>query len=537
MRNKTLEDQLELIDTTSAWELWRTVEPRFLSECSSILRQLHRRLEPAMKAICRIHPQLTEDVQAILDSKFETLPKLLASLPADPAEETARFDMRMTIVLYSWVMGVCADLPPGRLNPLAPTMLARGLMLFADGLQAPAVVQSNRPRHERSWEERQTVADWKRHRETLRAMAESWIRLDPLAAAFEVLPDYEARVCYRAAAAILSAAGDLSDTGATREALEKEDLARGSGSVLPDLPAIEKDQPGKGVAMLSVLRGYVPKEELKRQGWDRLAEPVPLLGNGSNEVVRALAREFPWMEDVVDHIRRDLSLQRLRKDASSAIRIRPLLLLGAPGTGKSRFARRFAELAGLPMRTIGCGGTSDNRDLAGTSKGWSTGEPSSVLRAIRDGNCANPVILVDEVEKAGLSRHNGRIVDTLLAMLEPETARGWYDEYLCTAADLSAVNWILSANCLAGLPEPLLNRVTIVRVKSPNAEQLSVIFDSLKSDIAKELGVDPFALPEIHPEAERMLEHAFAEGQSIRRIRAALLAAIGASVDGPRMLH
>jgi ATP-dependent Lon protease len=214
-----------------------------------------------------------------------------------------------------------------------------------------------------------------------------------------------------------------------------------------------------------------------------------------------------------------------------------LLLLGDPGTGKSRFARRFAELAGLPMRTIGCGGSSDNRDLAGTSKGYSTGEASAVLRAIRDGAAANPVILVDEVEKAGISRHNGHIVDVLLAMLEPETAKSWHDEYLCMAADLSAVNWILSANSLAGLPEPLLNRVTVVRVTAPRPEQLPAILDSLKTEIAKELGVDPFALPEIHSEAERMLEQAFAEGQSIRRIRAALLAAIGASVDGPRMLH
>ncbi len=537
MRNKTLEDQLALIDTTSTWALWRTVEPRVLARRSPVLSEVHLRLDLAMDAICRIHPDLAGIAEDLIDGHPKGLPKLLAALPADPAEETARFDMRMTVVLYSWAKGEQVGVKPGGFNPFAPNMLARGLMRFADTLPPPEPVRSSKPRHLLSGDEHQAVTEWKRERRRLISMARDWIRMDALARVFEDIPERDERRLFSCARVICEAASDLSEGIAVRDRFEEaegDDLFR-----VPD-PYMDLDEPEEAdhrVASMTVLSTYVRRNELERQGWDRLAAPLPLRGNKPHEVVRGLRQEFPWMQDAIEHIRRDLSLGRLRKDSSSAIRIRPLLLLGDPGTGKSRFARRFAELAGLPVRTIGCGGICDNRDLSGTSKGYATGEASAVLRAIRDGGAANPVILVDEVEKAGLSRHNGRIVDTLLAMLEPETARSWYDEYLCTASDLSAVNWILSANSLAGLPDPLLNRMTVVRVTSPSSEQLPAILENLKTEIAKELRVDPFALPEIHPEAERMLEHAFAEGQSIRRIRAALLAAIGASVDGPRILH
>src|SRR5690606_4634128 len=127
--------------------------------------------------------------------------------------------------------------------------------------------------------------------------------------------------------------------------------------------------------------------------------------------------------------------------------------------------------------------SGDNRDLQGTARAWSTAEPSAALRAIKDGGIANPLILVDEIEKAGASRHNGRIVDTLLSLLEAETARAWYDECLCVAADLTAINWIVTANTLAGIPEPLRNRLTIVQVGHPGAADFNAILGGIRQEI------------------------------------------------------
>ncbi|NYZ14851.1 AAA domain-containing protein [Azospirillum sp. RWY-5-1] len=109
-----------------------------------------------------------------------------------------------------------------------------------------------------------------------------------------------------------------------------------------------------------------------------------------------------------------------------ALRLRPTLLVGEAGTGKSRLARRVFERLGLPYTVAPVGGTADAR-LLGTAKGWSTGHGSVVAEAFLRHRKANPGLVVDELEKVGTSRHNGSLWDGLLGLLEPETSRRWLD--------------------------------------------------------------------------------------------------------------
>ena len=265
-----------------------------------------------------------------------------------------------------------------------------------------------------------------------------------------------------------------------------------------------------------------------------LAEPVPLAG-GDKEIgaiVAGITTEFPWMIPAIERIADDLALCALAKEPW--LRIRPLLLVGPPGTGKTRFAKRLAELIGTGFRVISAGSSSDDRDLAGTPHGWSNREPGAIPRLMVACGTANPVVLIDEIDKAGGSERNGDIRETLLGMLEPETARAWFDDCLQASCNLSAVSWLATANRLEPISAPLRSRFAIVEIGLPGAEDIEAILDSMRNDIAMELDLHRDALPAINPRARRALAHAVGRGRSLREIRAALYRALAASARKTR---
>ena len=155
---------------------------------------------------------------------------------------------------------------------------------------------------------------------------------------------------------------------------------------------------------------------------------------------------------VADH------LMLARRLGRSWFHLPPLLITGPAGAGKSRWARRLAQLSGTSSTMISAAGSSDNKQLASASRTWSTGRPCLPVTLMAQDSCPNPIIVVDEIDKVSESRHNGHFCDTLLVMAEPETSRRHFDEYLLTAADLSAVTWVLLANTAAGVPALLRSR-------------------------------------------------------------------------------
>lgn len=260
--------------------------------------------------------------------------------------------------------------------------------------------------------------------------------------------------------------------------------------------------------------------------YEVLAKPIPLAGGDRNlgAVTTQLRQEFPWMAGAIDRVADDLALCAL--GAEPWARIRPLLLVGPPGCGKSRFARRLAELIGTGCRVVGAGGSSDSRDLAGTAHGWANREPSAIIRLMKDCGAANPVVIVDEIDKAGGGDVNGDVRRSLLGMIEPETARRWYDECLQAHCDLSAVSWVFTANDLEPISRPMRSRLAVARVGLPGPDAIDTILDGMCADIAAELGLDPEILPDIAPPARRALADAIKQGRSLRDIKAALVRAM-----------
>ena len=224
-----------------------------------------------------------------------------------------------------------------------------------------------------------------------------------------------------------------------------------------------------------------------------------------------LLREFPYAAHAIDSLIGPLF-------GRAFVRFPPLLLLGPPGAGKSRLARRFAEELGVGLWRVD-GGCVDGGTFGGTDRRWHSTQPSHPFLAISRTRMANPVILVDEVDKSASRTDFGRLWDNLLPFLERETALRYQDPCLQVPLDLSYVGFVATANSLAPLPPPLVDRFRVVEMQEPQASDLPLLVAPLVADYAHEQGLDERWYGQLTHEEMGLLATRW-HGGSIRRLRA-----------------
>lgn len=210
-------------------------------------------------------------------------------------------------------------------------------------------------------------------------------------------------------------------------------------------------------------------------------------------IFEKLNQEFPWFNEANSLIFKQL--QARLYSGTPAFKLRPMLLAGTPGVGKTSWAKRLAELCEVPFSTVMAAGSSDSMYLRGTPKGWSSARPSAVAKLIATERVANPLILVDEIDKTATDNRNGSILDVLLQLIEPATSKNYLDECLQVPCDFSWVSWIATCNTLGGLPKPLLDRFTVVLIEKPRPEHAQTIINGAIRAYAAELDIDCRMLP------------------------------------------
>ncbi len=172
------------------------------------------------------------------------------------------------------------------------------------------------------------------------------------------------------------------------------------------------------------------------------------------------------------------------------IKIRPILIVGDPGNGKSSLARDVMKALDVYAATVNAGGMFENHIL-GLSSGYSSAMPSIITTAVANSMAINPAIIIDEIDKTSRNKRNGDLADGLLSLLEPSEAVSWYEKFLNMNVDASQINWILTANDIGRVPLPLVSRCTVYRMQNPGAEHVGPLVQSVVTDYAREVGVDP----------------------------------------------
>jgi ATP-dependent Lon protease len=179
-----------------------------------------------------------------------------------------------------------------------------------------------------------------------------------------------------------------------------------------------------------------------------------------------LYEELPNFAAVLDDVKRQLALCQ---DSGDALEIAPMLLLGPPGIGKTHFARMLSDLLGTGMGFVAMSQLTAGWVLSGASSQWKGARPGKVFETLVDGAYANPVMVVDEIDKAR-AEHAYDPLGSLYSLLEHDTALAFTDEFAEVPIDASQVIWIATANDESGIPEPLLNRMNVFEVQAPDAE-------------------------------------------------------------------
>lgn len=230
---------------------------------------------------------------------------------------------------------------------------------------------------------------------------------------------------------------------------------------------------------VKILQSFTPtkprmnKGEARDELLDRLTRAKLIAGprtvDDVDEMFARLYSEAPWMSGPLEHMWH--AARDAVNDADIGFNLTPTLLVGPPGCGKTYIAQRIAELSNCPSTRLDMSGLSAAFSISGMEYGWSSSHPSDAVRLIDDSGAANPIMIADEVDKCGKTS-GGSPAQAMLPLLQRSTAKGFREAFLQATIDLSRVSWILLANDLDAVPQPLVDRCAVFRVGYPTGTHL-----------------------------------------------------------------
>ena len=243
------------------------------------------------------------------------------------------------------------------------------------------------------------------------------------------------------------------------------------------------------------------------------------------------------LEDIKQRIVEFLALGIMKGDVAGSI----VCFVGPPGVGKTSLGRSIADALGRQFFRFSVGGMRDEAEIKGHRRTYVGAMPGKLIQALKDTGVANPVVMLDEIDKIGAS-YQGDPASALLEVLDPEQNSKFRDHYLDIDFDLSKVLFVCTANQLDTIPGPLLDRMEIIRLGGYlDNEKLAIAQKHLLPRQIKRAGLKRRDL-KVDRAALRAVIEGYSREAGVRRLDKALASLVRKSVvkllgDTPAPIH
>lgn len=202
---------------------------------------------------------------------------------------------------------------------------------------------------------------------------------------------------------------------------------------------------------------------------------------------KILEHDHYGLKDIKERILEFIGVGKLTGGVKGSI----ICLVGPPGVGKTSIGKSVARALNRKFYRFSVGGMRDEAEIKGHRRTYIGAMPGKMIQALKSTLTMNPVIMLDEVDKMGASYH-GDPASALLEVLDPEQNKDFLDHYLDVPCDLSNILFIVTANVLDTIPEPLKDRMEILRLSGYiQTEKIQIAMKYLIPRNQKNMGIKP----------------------------------------------
>ena len=264
----------------------------------------------------------------------------------------------------------------------------------------------------------------------------------------------------------------------------------------------------RGSPEYTVTRNYL--DWLTSMPWGKFSRDVLNLKSAA----QILDNDHEGLEEVKDRILEFIAVGKMKGEIAGSI----MLLVGPPGVGKTSLGRSIANALGREFFRFSLGGMRDEAEIKGHRRTYIGAMPGKFVQALRECKTANPVIMLDEIDKIGAS-FQGDPASALLEVLDPEQNQDFLDHYMDVRVDLSNVLFICTANQLDTIPAPLLDRMEEIRLSGYlAAEKVAIARKHLLPRQLERAGLKKKGQLRIDTAAIRRIAEEYAREAGVRRL-------------------
>lgn len=209
---------------------------------------------------------------------------------------------------------------------------------------------------------------------------------------------------------------------------------------------------------------------------DGLSDVKSLKGPATSDTVDRLAAalfaDAPNFAEAIQTIRSS-AMTSIRRGARW-LQFKPIIIESDPGAGKTRIVQKLADHSGLPIIYLDCASMTNLTPILGQDSSWSHARSSEVMEGIARGDVANPIVVLDELDKL---KDNGRnsspqASEALVGLFEESSAAAHLDHFSQLTVDMSFINWVILVNDVDRLSRPLVDRCKVVRLLPPSVDEI-----------------------------------------------------------------